>query len=156
GEAGRQIQDFLWSEFADWYVEVAKVQLEDDQQRQHLTREVLFTVLEGSLRLLHPFMPFVTEEAWQYLTAGGREGAEASIMVAPYPTHDPAVLDDEAERDFGLIREVVTGIRNIRTEYKVEPSRWVGATLAGAERTPLIEAQRALVGRLARVADSQL
>ena len=69
GEAGRQIQEFLWSEFADWYVEIAKTQLDGDAQRQQLTRELLYTVLEGSLRLLHPFMPFVTEEAWQYLTA---------------------------------------------------------------------------------------
>src|SRR5262249_35775457 len=67
GEAGRQIQEFLWSEFADWYVEIAKTQLEGpstgsgqaDAARQQLTREVLYTVLEGSLRLLHPFMPFV-------------------------------------------------------------------------------------------------
>src|SRR5262249_2173163 len=56
GEAGRQIQEFLWSEFADWYVEIAKVQLEGDQQRQQLTRAVLSTALEGALRLLHPFM----------------------------------------------------------------------------------------------------
>src|SRR5215208_8365870 len=69
GEAGRQIQEFLWSEFADWYVEIAKTQLDGDVQRQQLTRELLYIVLEGSLRLLHPFMPFVTEEAWQYLTA---------------------------------------------------------------------------------------
>jgi valyl-tRNA synthetase len=77
GEAGRQIHEFLWSEFADWYVEIAKTQLDGpsagsgqaDPQRQQATRELLYTVLEGSLRLLHPFMPFVTEEAWQYLTA---------------------------------------------------------------------------------------
>src|SRR5678816_1098775 len=56
GEAGRQIQDFLWSEFADWYVEIAKVQLEGDERSQHVTRAVLYTALEGSLRLLHPFM----------------------------------------------------------------------------------------------------
>src|SRR6185436_15540380 len=72
GEAGRQIQEFLWSEFADWYVEIAKSQLEGDSPRQQLTRELLYTVLEGSLRLLHPFMPFVTEEAWQYLTEDER------------------------------------------------------------------------------------
>src|ERR1043165_5969553 len=71
GEAGRQIQEFLWSEFADWYVEIAKVQLEGDAA-QETTRGVLYSVLEGSLRLLHPFMPFVTEEAWQYLTADER------------------------------------------------------------------------------------
>ena len=112
GEAGRQIQDFLWSEFADWYVEIAKVQLEGDAQRQQLTREVLYTALEGTLRLLHPFMPFVTEEAWQYLTSSqfsvlsseldrtnqatqySKLNTQHSIMVAPYPTADAGATSD--------------------------------------------------------------
>jgi valyl-tRNA synthetase len=95
GEAARQIQDFVWSEFADWYVEIAKAQLEGDDRRQLLTREVLYTVLEGALRMLHPFMPFVTEEAWQYLT--GRivlDTAADSIMLAGYPQPDAALLDE--------------------------------------------------------------
>jgi valyl-tRNA synthetase len=70
GESGRQIHDFLWGEFADWYVEIAKVQLEGDARQQPMTRLILYCVLEGSLRLLHPFMPFVTEEVWQYVSGG--------------------------------------------------------------------------------------
>src|SRR5215210_965390 len=118
GEAGRQIQEFLWSEFADWYVEIAKTQLDGDSRRQQLTRELLYTVLEGSLRLLHPFMPFVTEEAWQYLTADERRPTmddsevnlssivhrPSSIMIAAYPTADERALDDAIERDFALVR----------------------------------------------------
>jgi valyl-tRNA synthetase len=84
GEAGRQIQDFLWSEFADWYVEVAKVQLEGDAPET--TRAVLYGVLEGALRLLHPFMPFVTEEVWQYLTTDERR----KTMVRP--TYRPSSI----------------------------------------------------------------
>jgi valyl-tRNA synthetase len=170
GEAGRQIQDFLWSEFADWYVEIAKVQLEGDAQRQHLTREVLYTVLEGTLRLLHPFMPFVTEEAWQYLTATtgqqpptGEEatrspavGGQSSIMVASYPVADQAAIDDPAERDLALVQELITAIRNVRNEYKVEPARFVAATLAAGARAGMLGEQRALLVRLARVADNQL
>jgi valyl-tRNA synthetase len=173
GEAGRQIQEFLWSEFADWYVEIAKVQLEGEQ-RQLLTREVLYSVLEGSLRLLHPFMPFVTEEAWQYLTMNEERGTmkreqgadEAahrssfivprSIMVAPYPTAQTGALEDAAERDFALTQELITGIRNIRNEYKVEPARYVAATIAAGAQAGLLESQRALLVRLARVADEQL
>jgi len=173
GEAGRQIQEFLWSEFADWYVEVAKVQLEGDERRQQLTREVLYIALEGALRLLHPFMPFVTEEAWQYLTAGLRtEGqglSEAepatqpsvlspqhSIMIAPYPTADEAAFDETAERDFALLQELIANIRNVRNEYKVEPARFVAATVAAGVRAGMLNEQRAQIVRLARVADDQL
>ncbi|MEN9938579.1 MAG: hypothetical protein RLZZ387_5158 [Chloroflexota bacterium] len=163
GEAGRQIQEFVWSEFADWYVELAKVQLEGDEQRQHLTREVLYTVLEGSLRLLHPFMPFVTEEAWQYVTSAesnvlGAEGeaSQHSIMLAAYPQADEGALDDAAERDWALVQELITGVRNIRNEYKVEPARIIPATVLAGERAALIDGQRALIARLARVADDQL
>jgi len=170
GEAGRQIQEFLWSEFADWYVEIAKTQLDGDAQRQQQTRDILYSVLEGSLRLLHPFMPFVTEEAWQYLTAttdnrptttedttrSSVAGGQSSIMVAAYPTADARALDDAAERDFALVRELIGSIRNVRNEYKVEPARWVAATVAGGVRATLLNEQRALLVRLARVADDQL
>ncbi|MFO7168848.1 MAG: class I tRNA ligase family protein, partial [Chloroflexota bacterium] len=165
GEAGRQIQEFLWGEFADWYVEVAKVQLEGDEAAQRATRAVLFEVLEGCLRLLHPFMPFVTEEAWQYLTGAQRSAqgdgasgqpASRSIMVMPYPQADEQLVDEAAERDFELVQDIITGIRNIRNEYKVEPARFVAAIVAAGERKGLIEAQRPLIVRLARVAADQL
>ncbi|GAB4159328.1 MAG: valine--tRNA ligase [Roseiflexaceae bacterium] len=157
GEAGRQIQEFLWSEFADWYVEIAKVQLDGDDQRKHLTCEVLYTVLEGSLRLLHPFMPFVTEEAWQYLTSSRpNPAANPSIMLASYPVPDGAIEDAAAERDLELVREIITGIRNIRNEYKVEPARQVAATIAAGAQAGMIEQQRALIARLARVQDGPL
>jgi valyl-tRNA synthetase len=166
GEAGRQIQEFLWSEFADWYVEVAKVQLEADAQAQRVTRATLFGVLEGTLRLLHPFMPFVTEEAWQYLTKDqmsveGQGNSPLtlgpwSIMIASYPQADESLLDEAAERDFALVRELISGIRNVRNEYKVEPVRWVAATLAAGARASMLNDQRALIVRLARVADDQL
>jgi valyl-tRNA synthetase len=172
GEAGRQIQDFLWSAFADWYVEIAKVQLDGDAQRQHTTRAVLYHVLEGSLRLLHPFMPFVTEEAWQYLTKDeGRKTKDeddadetpssfalrpVSIMISAYPQAEVRAFDDAAERDFALLQEIIVGIRNVRNEYKVEPARYIAAMIAAGERTAMLAAQRALLVRLARVADDQL
>ena len=154
GEAGRQINEFLWNEFADWYVEAAKVQLDGDPAQQQATRATLFTVLEGSLRLLHPFMPFVTEEAWQYLTDGGTQGIEdatPSIMIAAYPKTDANLISDEAERDWALVQELIVGLRNIRSEYKVEPSRLIGATVLAGQRVPLIDHQRALIARLGRV-----
>jgi valyl-tRNA synthetase len=161
GEAGRQIQDFLWSEFADWYVEVAKTQLDEDETTQRATQAVLFHVLEGSLRLLHPFMPFVTEEAWQYLTDDGRwttdDGRQVqSIMLAVYPQANTSTISDDAERDWALVQDLIVAIRNIRNEYKVEPARFIAATVAAGERVGLLEAQRAQISRLARVADDQL
>ncbi len=77
-------------------------------------------------------------------------------MIAAYPVADPRVLDDAAERDFALVRELIGSIRNVRNEYKVEPARWVAATIAGGARAGLLNAQRALLVRLARVADDQL
>ncbi len=161
GEAGRQIQDFLWSEFADWYVEAAKIQLEGDAEAQRATRATLFTVLEGSLRLLHPFMPFVTEEAWQYLTSvdGGRQTTDdrpSSIMIAHYPEADTGLVHEESERDWALVQELIGGVRNVRNEYKVEPARIIAATIAAGSQVGMLESQRALIARLARVADDQL
>ncbi|NJN16035.1 MAG: valine--tRNA ligase [Oscillochloris sp.] len=161
GEAGRQIQDFMWGEFADWYVEIAKVQLDGDAERQRVTRITLFTVLEGTLRLLHPFMPFVTEEVWQYLVAVPQKTLAArgmieqhfatSLMLAEYPQGDERLLSEESERNWALVQELIVAIRNVRSEYKVEPSRAVAATVAAGEQAEMIQAQAALISRLARV-----
>ncbi len=161
GEAGRQINEFIWGEFADWYVEIAKVQLEHEGDAQHATRAVLYSVLEGSLRLLHPFMPFITEELWQYLTgdsatASHYPDAPRTIMFAAYPIVDVTLIDEAAERDWGLAQELIVAIRNARSEYKVEASKWVTATIAAGERTPALRAQAALISRLGRVKADEL
>jgi valyl-tRNA synthetase len=162
GEAGRQTQEFLWSEFADWYVEVAKVQLEGDVSRQQTTRAVLYTALEGSLRLLHPFIPFVTEEAWQYLTNQDErrktkdESNPVSLMIAPYPEANRSLVHESAEADFGLLQEIIRDIRNVRNEYGVEPSRAVAAIVVAGGRAALLQEQAPLISRLARVALDQL
>ncbi|MDQ5851933.1 MAG: class I tRNA ligase family protein, partial [Chloroflexota bacterium] len=153
GEAGRQIQTFFWEEFADWYIEVAKVQLEGDAERQRLTRETLYTVLEGTLRLLHPFMPYVTEVAWQHLTQAVPGPA---LIVAPYPRGDEAAVDAAAEGDWALVQEIVRGIRNARNEANVEASRWIEAIIAGGTKTEMIERERAVISRLARIAPDKL
>lgn len=157
GEAGRQVRDFLWAMFADWYVEMAKVQLGGDASCQRYTAMVLFAVLEGCLRLLHPFMPFVTEAAWQFLWRGCEDGGDAvSIMRARYPVGGDGLVDARAEEDFGLVQDIVTGIRNVRNEYRVEAGRWVAATVVAGERASLVREQAGLVCRLARVDAGQL
>jgi valyl-tRNA synthetase len=170
GEAGRQIQSFFWDDFADWYIETAKVQLENEAQ-QASTRAVLYAVLEGTLRLLHPFMPFVTEAAWQHLIRGQRPGVRGqeipnsshspdpmpqALIVAAYPRSDAALMDKAAERDWELVRDVVRGIRNVRNESGVEAARWIEAIIVAGDRTATLDTQRPIISRLARVAADKL
>jgi valyl-tRNA synthetase len=125
GEAEQQIYDFVWSKFCDWYIEIAKIRLHSRSAPSPLP--FLVNTLEKSLRLLHPFMPFVTEELWQSLKqrlAGGSQ-MPASVVMAPYPFADDKAFAPEAERVMDSIIEVVRSIRNIRAQHKVKPSRWI-------------------------------
>ncbi len=147
GEAQRQIHDFLWGEFCDWYIEISKIRLRQPPS----PLPVLAYVLETSLRLLHPFMPFITEEIWQNLRkrlSGFEEGAE-SIMVVPYPAEE-GILDPQAEKAMELVIEAIRAIRNARAEFKVEPSRWIEAVVITEEK-PAFESQAQAIQTLARV-----
>jgi valyl-tRNA synthetase len=170
GEAGRQIYDFFWSEFADWYVEIAKQQLAAGGDRAFYTAQALVRVLDASLRLLHPFTPFVTEELWGHLKQaaqakgpayrpypGGDAGWEDALIVARYPEpRQPEGWEAQRVADFNLVQEIVRAIRNLRTEKRVPPSRKVPAVLAAGERAPLLEAQRQVIAYLAQVDGEQL
>ncbi len=127
-EAQKQIYEFLWSEYCDWYIELAKVRLRSDNGAISPV-PVLVHVLETSLRLLHPFLPFVTEELWQnlkkYIPSDRREAE--SVMVARYPVADGSASDPEAERIMESVIEIVRSIRNTRAQYNVENSRWIEA-----------------------------
>jgi valyl-tRNA synthetase len=118
-EASSTLYHFFWHEFCDWYLEMAKPVLlgrhgSDDDRR--LAKRVLLEVLDRSLRLLHPFMPFVTEEIWQKLG-----GVEPSIMVAPYPIAENVLEDPEAERLMTAVQAIITGVRNARAERGFTP-----------------------------------
>jgi valyl-tRNA synthetase len=118
-EASNALYQFFWHEFCDWYIEMAKPVLsgrEGTSETQENARRVLLDVLDKSLRLLHPFMPFITEEIWQKL-----DGADPSIMVAAYPEADEARVDTEAERQIAALQEMVTVIRNLRVEKGFTP-----------------------------------
>ncbi|MFC1919409.1 valine--tRNA ligase [Chloroflexota bacterium] len=131
GEAERQIHDFIWNEFCDWYIEIAKVRMRSEQPSP---QPVLVHVLETSLRLLHPFMPFITEELWQRLPHD--ECQPDSIMIASYPQCDDACIDLEAEDALGTIMEIVRSIRNIRTQFKIPQDRWMEARIYSDESIP--------------------
>jgi valyl-tRNA synthetase len=159
GEAGRQINDFLWGEYCDWYIEASKVRLYDDTADHDTPRVVLTHVLESALRLLHPFMPFVTEAIWQALPAppleGGTEG-ERSLMMTFWPEPDEARLDDEAEERMTLMMELVRGIRNRRAEYDVTPGKRIPALIAAGDGAGGLEEQRAVLCSLAKLDPDQL
>jgi valyl-tRNA synthetase len=145
GEAGRQIYDFLWGEYADWYIEIAKIRLYGaDPRAQATVRRVLVYVLDRTLRLLHPYMPFVTEAAWQHVPHVGD-----SLMINSWPTSGK--LDDAAEADMQVIMEAVRAIRNARAEFNVEPARRIVAYIAGGEKYDLFVAQRDVLAELARL-----
>jgi valyl-tRNA synthetase len=137
GEAGRQIYEFVWGDFADWYVEIAKEQLKSEQTKAQ-TAETLARVLDVSLRLLHPFTPFVTEEIWGHLRSALRESSlkwvmedwPEALIVAKWP--EPSELEDweeEALQNFGKIRELIRSIRNARAEKNIKPSIKIGADI---------------------------
>ena len=130
GDAQEQIEDFIWGNYCDWYIEMAKVRLRDLPDTQSPI-PVLAHVLESTLRLLHPFMPFITEELWQNLVSrlpDDRDSPE-SIMIAPYPQADVSLHDPRSEEWASLVMGLVKGIRNVRAERKVAPSRKVTAIL---------------------------
>ncbi|MBI3978125.1 MAG: valine--tRNA ligase [Chloroflexi bacterium] len=151
GEAGRQIHDFVWGELADWYVELAKIRQRDSAGTSPLP--VLVHAFEQSLRLLHPFMPFVTEELWQLLRQRfgplGPEAAE-SIMIARYPTCDPGRIDEAAEHDMDLLMGIIRAIRNARAEYRVEEARSVEVVVEAGDRADLLRRHMAAIVGLAR------
>jgi valyl-tRNA synthetase len=159
GEAGRRINDFLWSEFCDWYIEACKIRLYgDDPEAKTAAQATLVTTLELALRLLHPYMPFVTEEIWQYLKAawpGGADWAE-SLMITRWPEVDNARLDGQAEADMALLMDLIRQIRNARAEFDVVPGKPVPAIVAGGAKLGTLQAQRGLLTFLAKVDDEQL
>jgi valyl-tRNA synthetase len=127
GEAQRQIYEFLWSEFCDWYIEIAKIRLRDEKAVSPIP--VLVYVLEHALRALHPYMPFITEELWQILKQRlpSNGSQPESIMIAPYPGGDEKAIDEKAEKIIETLIEIVRSIRNARAEHKVESNKWIEA-----------------------------
>lgn len=149
GEAGRHLYDFLWSEYCDWYIETSKVRLAEAQSAEaQATRQVLAYVLERTLRLLHPYMPFVTEAIWQNLP--GMAGDHRSIMVMRWP-EESGPRDLEAEEQFTRLQALIRGIRNVRTEYDVPVARRIAALFSAGEHTDLITANLPIMAALARL-----
>lgn len=125
GEAGRTLYNFIWDDLCDWYIEMAKLPLYgEDEQPKRMAQSVLVHVFDQTMRMLHPMMPFITEEIWQHLPHEG-----TSIMSASWPVADSQLFDEEAVRDMELIQEVIRSVRNTRAEMNVPPSKAVPMSL---------------------------
>ncbi len=155
-QAAMAVYHFFWDEFCDWYIELAKTSLykpEKPEQRSS-TQQVLARILETALRLLHPFMPFVTEEIWQKLPK--KADSPASIMIAAFPSGEELadVADFEAdEQAMNEIQEIIGAARNIRGECGIEPGKRIPMVLqsSDARLRELVDAQRASILELARI-----
>ena len=164
GEAGRQIYEFFWSDFADWYLEIAKEQMKNDKMKEQ-TVITLTRILDMSLRLLHPFTPFVTEELWGHLRKAMLDSSIANLatdwpdalIMARWPEPRESDAGDESIlTDFALIQEIVRSIRNLRAEKSVLPSKRIAAIFAAGEKTALLQSQKQILASLAGLDESQL
>jgi valyl-tRNA synthetase len=152
-EAASSLYRFTWSEFCDWYIELIKEDLyKGDAARKTTAQYILWTVLENLLRLLHPFMPFITEEIWQSLPG---KRPVSSIMKASYPAPVPEWQYTEGAQEMELVMEVIRGIRNIRGEVEVPPSREIAVILdcGSDESLHILKRNEGYVMSLARLSD---
>jgi valyl-tRNA synthetase len=149
GEAERQIHDFFWGEFCDWYIEIAKIRL---GQSDFSPLPVLALTLDMTLRLLHPFMPFITEELWQGLKQRLPEGSldSPSIIIALYPVENEKLIDAEAETVMDTVTEIIRSIRNARAEHKVAASKWIEARVYTDKLQPAVAAKSGAIETLAK------
>jgi valyl-tRNA synthetase len=149
GEAGRQIYEFFWNDFADWYVEVSKLQMQKPEMKDQ-TVSTLVRVLDTCLRLLHPFTPFVTEALWGHLRKAvlssplsnlAADWPEALIVAAWPEAHAEEGWEAEKMADFALVQDVIRSIRNMRAERKVSQSRRLPVSLIGGTKSALLREQ---------------
>ena len=147
-EAAQAIYKFIWNEFCDWYIELSKSRLLSKSPERSRTQNVLVHVLETSLKLLHPFMPFITEEIWQKLPKSGE-----SLMVAPFPKPAAERTDTEAENQMHIVMGIISGVRNIRGEMNLNPKLETSVSVRtdDAEVLALLENSTPYIKELARV-----
>jgi valyl-tRNA synthetase len=155
-DGAQGVYQFFWGDFCDWYIEWVKPDLQSaDEERAIVAWRNLFSVFEAALRLLHPFMPFLTEELWHQLP---QRAGEKSIALERFPEVRDGWRNDEALEEFGLVQEIITAVRNIRAELKLDPKKKVAAELSvvvETTRAPL-ESNRDGIVRLGMLTDLKI
>jgi valyl-tRNA synthetase len=155
--AAAAIYRFIWDEYCDWYLEIAKEQLAassrtGSEARQRGTRRTLVRVLETALRLAHPIIPFITEELWQSIRPlAGKKGG--TIMLAPYPKSQPEKIDEAAEAAVALAKQVVNATRNLRSEMKIPPKERITLFMTGQPDATTVAAAISLARAEPKVMD---
>ncbi|MGF3103906.1 valine--tRNA ligase [Rossellomorea sp. DUT-2] len=145
GEVGRVLYNFIWDDFCDWYIEMAKLPLYgEDEAAKKTTRSILAYVLDNTMRLLHPFMPFITEEIWQNLPHQGE-----SITVAAWPTVQDELTDQGAAEEMKLLVDIIRAVRNVRAEVNTPMSKQINLMLKAkdAHTLTIIEKNKAYIGK---------
>ncbi|MHB1341507.1 MAG: valine--tRNA ligase [Coriobacteriia bacterium] len=156
GEVARALYDFFWSEFCDWYIELAKGRLAAGGHAALAAKRNLVFVLDRALRLLHPMMPFITEEIWRNLPLAADDRAD-SLMIAMWPTGLAGYRDEDAENSMRMLQELVTEVRGVRARYSLSPKTQVTLLVraTGADAM-LVESQRHYLHELAGVGDLKI
>jgi valyl-tRNA synthetase len=165
-DVASSLYHFIWHEYCDWYLELSKPALSQEKgsPERRATQTVLTHVLETALRLLHPVMPFITEEIWQTLPetarvqGQGSRGQAESIMIAPYPVTDEKLINPEIERDMQMVMDLILAIRNIRGEMNIAPSLQIQAVVKVESREfgDHLEQSSGYVKTLARLGDLRI
>ncbi|MBT9169897.1 MAG: Valine--tRNA ligase [Actinobacteria bacterium] len=153
-QASKALYDFFWGRFCDWYIEMSKRDLYRGEKKESgKARSILLYVQDRFLRLLHPFMPFITEEIWQLLPHDGE-----SIMVASYPSYEESLIDEEADRQMEALMEVVTEVRRLRSEHNINPAQKLRIVLvpANGELKEICAQSSGYIMDLARVEEMRL
>ena len=151
GEAQQSLYDFIWNDFCDWYIEMAKIRLRSGSAPSPLP--TLVHVLERVLRLLHPFMPFITEEIWQKLLERlPREGDfPESIMVASYPQPDQGLEDSQAEDEISLVMQTIRAVRNTRAQLRIPANEYLAAVMETDGLQEAIQEEAEVIRSLSRL-----
>ena len=150
GETAHTLYDFFWNSYCDWYVEIAKIQLQDEKIKLN-TQRVLRYVLDMSLRLLHPIMPHITERVWQLLPHLDSEKASA-IIIADYPVYKEDLVFSKEAHEMELVFETITSLRNVRQSFNISTSLKVDIEIrADKNEEPIFKSIESYIQRLAKV-----
>jgi valyl-tRNA synthetase len=163
-EAVQTLYHFFWDDFCDWYIELTKADVIADEasERRDLARSRILTVLEQALRLLHPFMPYITEDLWQRLPGVDEDllhpaytGAQPTIMLTAYPQSAADLIDERAESEMAAVIDLISRVRNIRSELNVKPGDRVRVLIGASEERlrHVLDANRGQIARLARASE---